>query len=243
MITAPHKGIRYTDFIARLVSERAARVYLELGVQSGHNISKVEVDTAYGVDPIFNFSADPSDGKRTLKLFRMTSDAFFKAHAAEVEQDGGLDFCFLDGMHLFEYLLRDFQNAEALSNRGGLITMHDCLPFDGEMIERTNNYGRRTPGPYAGAWTGDVWKIVPLLEKYRPDLSVILVDCEPTGLVCVSGLDPTSTVLSDHYLRIVADGLGMGNDLQALQDFYSERKIVRASDVVDEFRQSLYFKV
>ena len=238
MITEPHKGLKYPDFIAQLVKEREAQVYLEVGVQSGVNISRIEVDTAYGVDPTFNFSADPARGKRVLKLYRMTSDAFFRRHAADVTRDGGLDFSFLDGMHLFEYL-----NAEAVSNPGGLITLHDCLPFDGEMIERINNYEGRTPGPFAGAWTGDVWKVIPLLEKYRPDLSIVLVDCEPTGLVCISGLDPASTVLSDHYLRIVRDGAEMGNDARALEAFYDGRRIVRTQDVLDGFGQSLHFRV
>ena len=39
---------------------------------------------------------------------------------------------------------------------------------------------------------------------YRPELSIILVDTQPTGLLVVMGLDPQNTVLSDNYDEIVA---------------------------------------
>jgi len=36
-------------------------------------------------------------------------------------------------------------------------------------------------------WTGDVWKIVPALIKFRPDLRVFTIACPPTGLTVVCG--------------------------------------------------------
>jgi hypothetical protein len=241
LIHEPHPGVAYKSFIAQLVNQREARVYLEIGVQSGINLSGISVDTAFGVDPDFNLTTDPTVGKRVLRLHRMTSDAFFRDHGREVRAAGLVDFAFLDGMHLFEYLLRDFYNTEAVSSKLGLITIHDCMPFDGEMIERINNYTGRTPGPNAGAWTGDVWKVILILEKYRPDLSVVLVDCAPTGLVCISGLDPSSTVLKDKYREIVAEFAAMPNDLGAIQAFYADRSVTSASAILSNYQQSLYF--
>ena len=50
-----------------------------------------------------------------------------------------------------------------------------------------------------------MWKTVVALRRYRPDLSVVTADVEPTGLAIVTGLDPTNTVLFDRYDEIVAD--------------------------------------
>jgi hypothetical protein len=55
------------------------------------------------------------------------------------------------------------------------------------------------------AWAGDVWRILPILKKFRPDLQIVTLDCHPTGLVLCSNLDPSSTALSDHYHEIVRD--------------------------------------
>lgn len=239
----PYTGLLYQDFIARLVAEREARTYLEIGVQNGINLSKISVPSAFGVDPGFALTVDPTAGKESLRLYRMTSDRFFRDHAAEVRSAGPLDFAFLDGMHLFEYLLRDVYNTERLCGRAGLITIHDCLPFDGEMIERQNNTPGRTPGPWAAAWTGDVWKILPILQKYRPDLKVILVDCAPTGLVCVTNLDPSSTVLEDRYLDIVAEYHAMPNDRAALAAFFDTQQIVSADALLANFGHSLPFRI
>ena len=57
-------------------------------------------------------------------------------------------------------------------------------------------------------WTGDVWRLLPIFKKYRPDLRVIAVDCEPTGLVVCTKLDPRSTVLADHYYEIIDEFFG-----------------------------------
>jgi hypothetical protein len=44
-----------------------------------------------------------------------------------------------------------------------------------------------------------------VLREYRPDLVCLRVGTEPTGLLVVVGLDPTSTALADNYDRIVAE--------------------------------------
>ena len=52
---------------------------------------------------------------------------------------------------------------------------------------------------YRSYWTGDVWKMLPLLRRLRPDLRLICLDAPPTGLVICTQLDPGSTRLSDAY--------------------------------------------
>jgi hypothetical protein len=47
----------------------------------------------------------------------------------------------------------------------------------------------RTSRP--GWWTGDVWKPIGVLQKYRPDPVIDVLDAEPTGLALVQTLCPT----------------------------------------------------
>jgi hypothetical protein len=57
-------------------------------------------------------------------------------------------------------------------------------------------------------WAGDVWKVVLVLKRYRPDLKIRAFDSAPTGLVVVTGLDPASTALSNAYFDIVQNVAG-----------------------------------
>jgi hypothetical protein len=58
---------------------------------------------------------------------------------------------------------------------------------------------------HTGAWTGDVYKMVEVLNRFRPDLVTVLVDTQPTGQLVVFGADPDNTVLSDKYEEILAE--------------------------------------
>jgi len=55
------------------------------------------------------------------------------------------------------------------------------------------------------AWTGDVYSIIAVLARYRPELIVIPVNTTPTGLLLVLGLDPQDGTLADHYREILAE--------------------------------------
>jgi len=47
-----------------------------------------------------------------------------------------------------------------------------------------------------------VYKVHEILAEYRPDLTLVPVSTYPTGSYLVVGLDPSSTVLADHYAEI-----------------------------------------
>lgn len=58
--------------------------------------------------------------KPALHLFQATSDDFFASDF--LRRDGiRLGLSFLDGMHLYEFLLRDVMNTEAASDPNGVI--------------------------------------------------------------------------------------------------------------------------
>ena len=225
-------GLNYRKFFRRLHRQRLFDWYLEIGCRSGGVFRSVRSKTI-AVDPFFKITDDVMGEKPELHIMQKTSDAFFAS--------GFLDACgirlsltFIDGMHLFEYLLRDFMNAERASSPDGVIAMHDCCPFGYAMCTRDlENLPK-------AAWTGDVWKLLPILRQYRPDLRIDVLDCPPTGLVVVSGLDPGNRVLFDAYDDIVDAWRDVTLEAWGLDRFNAQFTFVealdylRATDVFDK---------
>ena len=231
-IPIAHNGVVYTAFLPELIKRREVRTYLEIGVHKGFCLAGIEVDNAIGIDPDFMLAVDPTKGKRSLSLHKMTSDNYFRVLPPQSRLN--IDFAFLDGMHLFEFLLRDIYNVERHCTDASMIVLHDALPLDEFMINRTDT---------KVAWTGDVWKVIPIIEKYRPDIKVVCIDCAPTGLVCLTNLDPNSDVLEKNYLKIIHEFKSQQNDREAIEAFYADREITRADRVLNEFDHTLYFRV
>jgi hypothetical protein len=175
------------------------RTYVEIGVEHGPSMRLALPGTrAIGIDPA---PAIRWPTPRDCRIFSLESDTFFAENRLN-DLFGGLptDLAFIDGMHLFEYALRDFSNVERSCARGSVVLVHDCLPIDAVTSERE----RAT-----NVWSGDVWKLIVILRKYRPDLSVVTVDAPPTGLGVITNLDPTSTVLDDHYEEAVREHMDL----------------------------------
>ncbi|MEZ5778786.1 MAG: hypothetical protein R3E44_10530 [Paracoccaceae bacterium] len=205
-------GMRYYRFLNRLHQQNLFDWYMEIGCRKGRSFAPVRGKTI-AVDPFFRINSNVIGNKPALHVFQATSDDFFAG--GFLKKTGiKLSFSFLDGMHLFEFLLRDFMNTERFTRPDGVIAMHDCCPFDNEMTTRDLD---NLP---AGAWTGDVWKIIPILQEYRPDLKITVLDCPPTGLVLVSGLSPTNRVLERNYDEIVARYTDMDIDAYGPERFY-----------------------
>jgi hypothetical protein len=108
-------------------------------------------------------------------------------------------------MHLSEYVLRDFINVERHCSPDSLIVLHDAVPQNFEMTERQRRADARHDRSLAQAWTGDVWRIVPLLRRERPDLHIEVLDCPPTGLVLITGLDPASRTLQGRLDQLTRE--------------------------------------
>jgi hypothetical protein len=175
------------------------RTYVEVGVYEGRSLAACRPETlAIGIDPIFS-RLQLLD--RTKKQFALTSDQFFEKHdLGEVLGGKPLDLAFVDGMHLFEFALRDVMNLERWCRPASAILIHDCYPLDPATTTREWK---------GGWWSGDVWKLILCLKGYRPDLQIGVVDVLPSGLGIITNLDPTSTVLQDNYEDICAEFIEM----------------------------------
>jgi hypothetical protein len=181
------------QFLAVVHERYQPRSYLEIGINDGLGLARSTTRTI-GVDPDFRIDVELACH---LKLVRATSDEFFaRADAVSWFPEGVVDFTFIDGLHIFEFALRDFMNTERLSTSASVVVLDDVLPRS--VSEAARNQ-------HTLLWAGDTYKVTDVLERYRPDLTTVLLDTEPTGLLLVLGLDPTSTVLAEHYDEIVTE--------------------------------------
>lgn len=185
--------MHYLSFLRSVHRQLSPERYLEIGVRNGVSLSLARC-RAVGIDPAFSILAE-LDGD--VALFRTSSDEYF-AREDPLAATGGLpfDLSFIDGLHLFEFSLRDFINAEGHSSPKSVIIFDDVLPRSVDEAARVR---------HTNAWTGDVYVITEVLARYRPELSVIPVGTRPTGLLLVMGLDPQNTVLADNYRQIIAE--------------------------------------
>ena len=176
------------------------RTYVEIGVNRGRSLALALPGTrAVGVDPK-PWLRHPIS--RSTTVFPLASDAFFELVDLRQALGGSVDVAFIDGMHLFEFALRDFANLERVCTEDSVVVLHDCLPSDTAVAART----------WAKGWTGDVWKLVICLRKYRPDLEITVVDVPESGLGIVRGLDPRSTVLNDRRDEVLRELLPLDVD-------------------------------
>lgn len=188
---------RYVDWLHDFHNAHAPKVYLEIGINEGRSLRLAQNSTlAVGVDPVPRIK-DPIFRKPPFRIKAGTSDSFF-IDAAAILQGQKVDLSFIDGLHIFEYVLRDFIGCEALSKSGGVIALHDVLP-------QTPAYASRLR--FTSQWTGDVWRLMYVLKEFRPDLQIKIFTLPPTGLAVITNLDPESTLLRDQYDEVVAYGL------------------------------------
>jgi len=188
--------LRYVQFLREVHRLLAPPTYLEIGVRRGNSLSLAGA-RAIGIDPDIDLKPQYEHLARTAALFEETSDAYFARPDPLAPFEGRPPaLAFIDGMHLFEFALRDFVNVERHAHWTSVVVFDDIFPR--EVAEAARD--RQTKG-----WTGDIHKIPGVLARHRPDLLCLRVDTRPTGLLLVLGLDPASRVLADRYDAIVAE--------------------------------------
>jgi tetratricopeptide (TPR) repeat protein len=192
-------GAIYFDLLPMIHAHLRPRTYVEIGVSKGDSITLVRPETrAIGIDPEPRVKVPLGPNTSILVA---SSDDYFADHDVRAELGGlPIDLAFIDGMHQFEFALRDFINIEKHCSAQSTVLIHDCYPLTRLTAERE----RKTL-----FWSGDVWRLILILRKYRPDLSVNVLATAPTGLGVVRGLDPGSSVLAERMQEIVDEYLAL----------------------------------
>jgi len=147
-----------TDIINFLVRRNGYDSYLEIGVRdASSNFNRVRVSHKESVDP----------APRGDATHEMASDEFF----AQLDDDGrGYDIVMVDGLHIYDQVMRDVENSLAHLRPGGAIVLHDCNPP--EESNQVEEYDGKSP------WNGTVWKAIARLRMTRPDLAIYVIDTD-----------------------------------------------------------------
>lgn len=171
------------------------RGYLEIGVETGATLAlALTAVRAVGVDPASEVRVALSDSARH---YQMESDKFFSTYSRQqVFADVALDLAFVDGLHHYDQVLRDFMHVEAWSSPHTVVVLHDCVPVHPRVAARTR---------HTKFWTGDTWKALSILRELRPDLEINVIPTAPSGLAFVRGLDASSTVLREKLSAAVVE--------------------------------------
>jgi hypothetical protein len=217
-------GEDYFRVLARIHRHLRPRTYLEIGVSRGESLAYVSPETqVLGIDPAPRLARPPP---ANVRIYRETSDDFFAKYSPRAELGGQpIEFAFIDGMHHFEYALRDFINVERACSASSVILMHDCYPLDERTAQREQ---------VTGFWSGDIWRLLLLLRTQRPDLVVRTIATPPTGLGIVLNPDPASHVLADRLPELIAEylakdfGVLAGAKPQALGLLENRWSVIRA---------------
>lgn len=207
-------------------------VYVEIGVSNGKSMALAREKTvAIGIDPLtaeFDHLVFVSP-ENSPKLFKMTSDDFFSSvDIPTVMEHRFFEMAFIDGLHVFEQVLRDFINLEKYAGPDSVVFIHDCLPANHQMAERVRQ---------SAFWVGDVWKIIPCLKDLRPDLEIVTFPAHPSGLAVIRNLNPLSHVLERHFDNIVS--CYMDKQLPLEQDILFTLLNVHPEPSIDSFRRAI----
>ena len=211
-VAATLPSMDYYAVLKEVHSRLQPKTYLEIGVGDGNSLEQalpttvcIGVDPVLGsIKPVIATSAGAAKVERTdLHLFEFTSDEFFAGtYLTDTLAGAPIDFAFIDGRHLFEFALRDFMNIEKFCNSNSVIAVRDARPMNAETASREQA---------TQFWSGDLWKLVACLKKYRPDLTISVLDVAPAGLAFISNLNPKSDVLEKNHFSIVREYIPQAN--------------------------------
>jgi hypothetical protein len=163
---------------ARRINQLARRLdlrsYLEIGVCEGDTFRLIEIADRTGVDPEFRFDPDSLRNQNT-RLCAEASDIYFSSLSLAVKYD----VIFIDGLHTFEQVSRDFSNSILHTHDQSVIVLDDTFPNDVYSSlpdPKDTSRFRQMVANESRAWHGDVFKIVFYINDFWPSLSYRTID-------------------------------------------------------------------
>jgi len=148
------------DIINLLIRQYDFSRYLEIGVYTGENFSRIQCQEKTSVDPV----------QLGFTTHVMTSDEFFR----QIPIYEMYDIIFIDGLHEYHQCYKDIVNATRHLSPNGFILCHDMNPPT-EWHTRSFEEFAVDQKP----WNGDVYKSFVRFRMEHPDYSsCMLYDCD-----------------------------------------------------------------
>ena len=170
------------EVIQLLMQKHKLNNYLEIGVFNGHIFFRIKSSFKVAVDPEFRFDALRKIGKLFSNPYNIynhyypkTSDDFFLNDAPALFKRKKIEISLIDGMHEYDFALRDIENTVKYLDDDGVIVVHDCNALTEEAacsFEAWKNRG------FTGFWNGDVWRAILHIRCFRKDLTAFVLDTD-----------------------------------------------------------------
>lgn len=165
------------ELIQKLIDRINAKSYLEIGCDRNEIFNAIRCDHKIGVDPKKGGS------------YLMTSDEYFK------EFKDKFDVVFIDGLHHYDQVTRDVNNALDILNPGGYIIIHDMLPTIIDEVSMPDPIISKLT-PY---WLGDVWRLgFDLMGRDDLTFKIIAMDCG-CGVISKTPQQPVEIVHTNTW--------------------------------------------
>jgi hypothetical protein len=137
--------------------------YLEIGSQFGYTLEAIKSVQRVGIDPKpMHRRTNLPIGLKSLKL---TSDQYF---ASIKNTNTKFNFIYIDGLHTFEQVYKDFVNSYNHITSNGYILLDDVIPvdaFSAGIDQKRAVHFRNKAGNSSRAWQGDCFKLLVLLSE------------------------------------------------------------------------------
>ncbi len=181
--------------IQELMKKKRLNNYLEIGVFNGRVFFRIKSTFKIAVDPAFAFDAFRKIGKTVVNPYNVFNrfiekkgDDFFDQDAPQLFAKKSCEMALIDGMHEYDFALRDVENTLKYLSNDGVIVMHDCNPVTKEEACTFQEWKAKD---FKGQWNGDVWKTIMHLRTFRDDINVFVLDCDQ-GLGIITKGKPES---------------------------------------------------
>jgi hypothetical protein len=191
----------YVQFLALMKRILRPHTYIEVGIGEGATFFSDPVpEFVIGIDPNLQFGAtlaSRTPNCRGMVIMRSSSDeAFAEFSSHNTLGDHKADMAFVDGLHHSDVVLRDIANCARVSRENALIFVHDVFP---------GNEAQASRQPIAGAWMGDVYKVVPVIVRLLHWVPTLLIkDIAPSGMFILRATGDIYGSIFNRYQMLVA---------------------------------------
>jgi hypothetical protein len=164
-------GVERSEINQALLDCTGGRKYLEIGVATGATFHAINAAEKTAVDPRFLFDIEAARAEHSNSTYwPITSDEYFATCPAIPR----FDVVFIDGLHVFEQVLRDFLNVLSHLQDRGVIIIDDVRPYSYASSladEAVTRKIREATGDSDDAWMGDVFKLISFIDTFMPEWS------------------------------------------------------------------------